>query len=167
MAINGSNGNDTIQGTAGADVIYGKEGDDKIFGGRGDDVLFGGRGNDTLVGGLGDDILTGVGDKKGFGEMDILQGGPGADIYVLGDRKQAFYLGNGGADFADVRGFDFQEDKLRLFGSVGDYTFGSSGSNAITISFGGDIVGIIRGVNNTEDLLSATQFLGNANSSEN
>lgn len=78
-------------------------------------------------------MLIDVGGNKGTGEKDILNGGAGADFYVLGSRKQAFNVGNGDVDFASVIGLDVTKDTLRLHGGAGDYTFGMSGS-AMTVS---------------------------------
>ena len=159
-AINGSSKGETTKGTSGDDTIYGKGGNDTLIGGMGNDNLFGGRGDDVLRGGPGDDYLHGVGGNKGTGEKDVFLGGSGADIFVLGDRKQAFYVGNQAADFADVRDFDFTEDTLRLHGSQNDYTFGSTSSGgAVEIFYQGDLIGRVSG-GDLNNMLSATEFLG-------
>jgi Ca2+-binding RTX toxin-like protein len=49
MAINGSDGNDTITGTASADTINGGNGNDTITGGAGADILNGGAGDDIFA----------------------------------------------------------------------------------------------------------------------
>ncbi len=79
VAVNGTEGADTLTGVAGYrntisglggnDTLTGKELDDSIDGGAGSDTLKGGRGNDTLIGGTGNDYL--------YGES-------GSDLYVFG-----------------------------------------------------------------------------------
>ena len=64
IAVNGGDGNDTIEDGPGAGVLDG---------GAGDDVLLGAGGNDSLRGGEGDDRLTGGADP------DKLLGGAGND----------------------------------------------------------------------------------------
>ncbi|GAB58547.1 hypothetical protein RNAN_1520 [Rheinheimera nanhaiensis E407-8] len=95
IAMQGTEGNDTLygyatddvlQGGAGDDMLYGQDGDDELqggagndelHGGKGKDLLFGGDGNDRLYGGDSDDVLNG-----GAGN-DWLEGGSGVDTYVF------------------------------------------------------------------------------------
>ncbi len=86
----GGDGDDTLdagtldQAALGGDGNYlnGGAGNDILRGREGSDWLEGGDGTDVLIGGSGDDILAG-----GAGDGDILQGGTGADQYIvrLGD----------------------------------------------------------------------------------
>lgn len=75
--INGTAGNDTINGTAASDVIFGNGGNDVISGKAGNDYIsaFNMSSSVTLRGDYGNDIL-----KGGFGAVDHIIGGAGADI---------------------------------------------------------------------------------------
>ncbi len=79
----GSNGADTLHGGAGHDLLFGSDGDDVLDGGAGLDWLHGGTGNDLQTGGEGDDIvLVRAGDVPAD-EIEIINGGKGADLLVL------------------------------------------------------------------------------------
>ena len=65
----------------GDDSLSGYDGNDSLSGDGGDDQLFGGNGSDTLDGGEGNDFL--YGGKRGSGNLDILTGGGGADVFML------------------------------------------------------------------------------------
>src|SRR5690606_36381594 len=92
--------------------------------------ILGTAGSDTLAGGDGPDTICGVpltGNKLGHGTVDVLTGGAGADLFVLGDARGAFY-DDGRADTAGMNNYaritDFEAgDKLQLAGSAGDYFF--------------------------------------------
>ena len=126
--IFGGGGNDFLQGDRGDDNIFGEAGNDNIQGNRGDDYLFGGTGNDNLDGDRGDDILVGVDPNStnpGFGEIDILTSGFGADVFVLGDENQAYYNDLGIGDYALITDFDFSLDVIELQGSASNYQLGT------------------------------------------
>src|SRR5690606_36531337 len=74
-AISGGLGNDTLSGQAGNDVLSGEAGNDTLNGEDGNDALLGGDGTVYLYGDNGDDGLDG-----GTGN-DILSGEAGSDIY--------------------------------------------------------------------------------------
>lgn len=97
-------------------------------------IITGNARNNDLHGGDGDDVLNG-----GFGiglaashEVDLLEGGAGADTFVLGDAVFRFYddrssltTGTDGyvriADFSPAAG-----DKLKLHGTAAEYLLGIS-----------------------------------------
>jgi hypothetical protein len=60
----------------------------------GDDQLFGGSGADTLNGSAGSDFL--YGGPRGSGDLDVLTGGPGADVFLLSYSQET---SNSGAGF--------------------------------------------------------------------
>lgn len=70
---------------------------DILSGGFGDDALFGGGGNDTLTGA----VNLPFNDKNKY-EVDVLTGGAGADLFILGDGKTIFY--DNGQDFQENNG---------------------------------------------------------------
>ncbi|MEG4630233.1 calcium-binding protein [Microcoleus sp. AR_TQ3_B6] len=125
----------------------------------------------TFVGSRTNDILTGVGvgtteligvevgiDPRGnrqyesFGtnEFDVLIGGPGSDIFVLGVGATAgntaptpLYLGNGQAT---IRNFNIENDFIQLQGtSLSSYNLVPVGSNLSIQTRAGDVLGVIEG----------------------
>ncbi|WP_367187000.1 calcium-binding protein [Roseibium sp.] len=89
--VYGGAGHDEILGGAGDDRLFGNADNDFLVGGTGKDLVEGGDGIDTLSGGTANDVLTAVvkGDlpsNAGFvddEEQDILDGGTGADTYLI------------------------------------------------------------------------------------
>ena len=88
-------------------------------------TLWGTTNSDTITGGEGNDKLSGVlasstsAAALGRRQMDVLTGGLGADIFVLGDARGVFYddrsNGNlGAADYARITDFQTGIDKLQL-----------------------------------------------------
>jgi Ca2+-binding RTX toxin-like protein len=141
-------GNDELHGDYGNDELYGGLGADKLFGGQDNDILLGGaqvdtlngdKGNDQLQGNEGDDILIGVEvnpqlmeelNDPGIGEIDLLEGGTGADKFILGNRDHVFYQGAESSDYADILDFNPSEgDQIRLNGSRANYSFKPQGDD--------------------------------------
>jgi Tol biopolymer transport system component len=113
--LEGGNGDDTLEGGGGNDTLKGEFGNDRLDGDSGDDTLEGGPGTDELRGGPGADTLDGKG-----GELDILVGGAGADVFTLStpdsaDRVLDFVEGEDRFDISALLP-DFQpDDDLDLF----------------------------------------------------
>lgn len=122
LTLVGGVGGNNLFGSAGNDVMEGGSGKDELTGLAGDDVLKGGNGKDVLVGGFGNDTLI---------------GGRGADLFVLGAGQ--------GTD--TVQDFGHGPDRIGLLGglSYNDLVIGVSGDDA-TISFGGEMLAILMGV---------------------
>lgn len=78
----------------GDDILAGYGGNDLLSGDGGDDQLFGGNGSDTLLGGDGSDFL--YGGPRGAGNLDLLTGGTGADVFSLSYSQDT---SNGGGSF--------------------------------------------------------------------
>lgn len=57
VAVQGTDGNDTLLGSDANEIFYGAAGNDTINGGAGDDILVGGAGVDSLTGGAGADVF--------------------------------------------------------------------------------------------------------------
>ncbi|WP_201485730.1 calcium-binding protein [Pseudomonas sp. OF001] len=135
-AIAGGLGNDTLYGRAGNDALDGAAGDDRLYGEDGNDALSGGAGNDSLQGGNGNDsLLGGEGNDYLYGENgnDVLDGGAGND-YLSGGAGSDTYLFGKGAGQDTVYNYDTSPDSLDtlLFGGdvgVEDIWFRRSGSN--------------------------------------
>jgi subtilase family serine protease len=159
-ALVGTRNNDDLFGTAGNDFLYGLRGDDNLEGKAGNDFLSGDRGDDNLYGGLGDDFLDGgPGDdwlwgvdidaaQPGAGEIDVLQGGFGADEFYLGSATKVFYTSPTLLDYAEIRDFDLREDTIVLNGSAGNYTLQqTSGSlpSGQGIYRNNELIGIVQG----------------------
>ena len=96
----------TTRVSAADDLVLGTSGDETLKGWGGDDLLHGFDGSDFLGGGRGDDILVG-----GAGALDVLRGGPGADIFAFRDE-----LRNGVHEQDLVQDFDPLEDPINLGG---------------------------------------------------
>ncbi|HLP88021.1 MAG TPA: SBBP repeat-containing protein [Nostocaceae cyanobacterium] len=166
--LNGNDGNDTLMGDAGADTLNGGNGADRLFGGADNDTLTGGSGNDALNGDAGNDVLTGVNLATfGVGEIDTLNGGIGADTFVLGIATGIFYNdGNNGnrglGDYARIVDFNLgQGDRVQLSNGL-SYYLGASPSgmtsgtgifienDGITgLSANDEFIGVLQGVSLT------------------
>ncbi|MEL6855026.1 MAG: matrixin family metalloprotease, partial [Cyanobacteria bacterium J06607_13] len=189
----GDGGNDQLLGEAGNDRLFGGTGNDRLLGGNDNDQLDGGDGSDSLLGGNGNDRLTGgkgsdrlsgqsgrdklIGvDTKnknaGAGEQDKLRGGSDGDVFVLGDRTQAFYndgrSSTGGfADYALIQDFRRSEgDRILLHGSTNEYSLGTapsgtaSGTAIFLTSAGQDeLIAIIQGDRNLTLRSGAFSFI--------
>ena len=97
--IKGGSENDTIDGSDGPDSLWGGEGNDVLAGGAERDWLYGEAGDDTVAGGDGNDMIFGNGtiepitDSEASSDNDILDGGPGDDVF--GDSGDNDQLANG------------------------------------------------------------------------
>jgi hypothetical protein len=86
----------------------------------------------------------------GVGEVDVLIGSPGRNIFYLGDNAEEspsdFYLGNGAQDYGLIRYFDpTSEDAIYLAGNPEDYTF-TAVDGSLNIFKGDDLIGVVEGV---------------------
>lgn len=129
--------------------------DDSIIGNRLDNALQGGTGTDILTGQGGNDILTGVdplSDSAGTGEFDVLNGGAGRDMFVLGDAASIFYAGDG---FATIEDFS-RGDSLQLTGGISDYDVTADG---IFLAGTDDQIAAISGNFNPNNLVNQINFV--------
>ena len=116
--LNGTADADLIRGLGGSDTLRGYDSNDKLVGSLESDRLFGDAGNDTLNG--SNDVIGGA------NELDILEGGSGNDVFILGSQDGAYYSNGGDNDFALIQDFEVGVDRLRIFGFIDDYSFDGS-----------------------------------------
>lgn len=169
-AIDGGEGDDTIQMAGGNNYVLGGRGNDRIKGGEGDDTIHAGKGNDYVTGGergpnggndlifgeLGDDTLGGRGgdDTIYGGKNDDCIGGHEGNDFLLGDRgNDSVYGGEGDDTIRGGKGNDIVhggEDNDLLFGDRGsdtvrggkgdDTIYGGKDDDSITGDAGDDIL---------------------------
>ncbi|MXO49184.1 heme peroxidase [Erythrobacter vulgaris] len=128
-----------INGTDGDDTIISGAGDDGIWGGLGNDRIEGGQGVDLILGGAGNDIITDSGDSgdfiKGEDGDDVIANSNGLDILMGGDGKDAFIVG---VDLTEV--FGGEGDDFILGGDDGDGLMGNEGNDWIEGGGGFDVI---------------------------
>jgi hypothetical protein len=131
-------------------------------------LFSGSSGNDTIVGfGDGSAIagvdITGAGEgsvtseNAGRGEIDILIGGPGTDLFILGNVSKfpgipsniprSFYDGGGDADYAVIRNFEPGKDTIELAGYQSFFYKSQEVNGNLNIStINGDLIATVEGV---------------------
>ncbi|MGL5065936.1 MAG: CAP domain-containing protein [Microcoleus sp.] len=149
-SLTGGKGSDSIDGGVGNDFISGNDDNDRLLGSDGNDTIRGGKNNDILIGGNGDDFLAG--DRN----QDILTGGAGNDTFVLAGGLSASTTLNA----ADVITDFVAGDRIGLADGIGfsSLTFeavnlqldGSASIASTAIKSGGNYLGIVRGVSQSQ-----------------
>ena len=136
-------GGTVFTGGPGNDTLNGRNTNDTLIGNAGNDTLYGEAGNDYLNGGAGNDYLDGYASFNSP-DFDTLEGGLGADTFVLGNRSQGmFYLGNGQATIAD---YNFRDDYIQLRGNSSQYRLTRQGNDTLIQTTGGDTLAIVKNV---------------------
>lgn len=136
-------GGTVFTGGPGNDTLNGRSTNDTLIGNAGNDTLYGEAGNDYLNGGAGNDYLDGYASFNSP-DFDTLEGGLGADTFVLGNRSQGmFYLGNGQATIAD---YNFRDDYIQLRGNSSQYRLTRQGNDTLIQTTGGDTLAIVKNV---------------------
>ncbi|MDJ0712964.1 MAG: calcium-binding protein [Prochloraceae cyanobacterium] len=135
-----------VIGSGGNNVLIGNSADNDLFGVNGNDILYGVAGDDILYGGNGNDRLIGGGFVFNSFELDTLNGGLGADTFVLGNANRGFYRGEGYATISDF--FREDGDKIQLKGNRSNYNFVQA-VDGLEIRYAGsvDFAGFVEGVN--------------------
>jgi len=111
-------------------------------------VLWGTTGSDIITGSTGNDRISGVlasgttAKAMGSNQIDVLTGGSGDDVFVLGDKRGVFYdnriNGNAGlGDYARIQDFKVGTDKLQLF-SASYLTSASQGNTSLYLDRNGN-----------------------------
>ena len=163
--FSGTSGNDTVVGSAAIDTLSGVEVDaGTCFSGG------------SVTGGQCREY-----DSTGVNEQDVLIGGPGADSFELGFMRSGrlgavsvtFYTGNGDADFARIQNFDTAMDRLLLPPNIGGipseflppgvepqplYTLEARPDGVHVATGNGDLMAIVEGVSNPNDILIGSVF---------
>ena len=98
----------------------------------------------------------------GTGEVDTLIGGPGRDLFYLGNNSEfasngsffrSYYLGNGSADYAIIRNFSRENDAILLAGSsLNSYNLQPVNGDLNISTSSGDLIGIVEGVTSLSQL---------------
>lgn len=174
-SISGGDGNDNIFAGDGDDISDGGAGNDNIRTDQGSDIVIGGLGNDTIefLGGGGADILVGVDPKegRGRGEIDLFKENAisarfnlrrDRETFILGDQKNAFYVGEGNNDFAQIQNFKPELDRIQLHGSAEQYTIGrlrGVGVSGTGLFFEGDLIAALEGIRPSDISLDSEIFV--------
>ncbi len=136
-------GGTVFTGGPGNDTLNGRNTNDTLLGNGGNDTLYGEAGNDYLNGGAGNDYLDGYASFNSP-DFDTLEGGLGADTFVLGNRSQGmFYQGNGQATIVD---YNFRDDYIQLRGNASQYRLTREGNDTLIQTTGGDTLGVVKNV---------------------
>jgi subtilisin family serine protease len=106
-----------------------------LWGTSKNDIIVGGNGKDRISGALSSGTTL---ESMGVGQIDVLTGRRGADVFVLGDSRGVFYddqiVGNlGTSDHALIKDFKSKKDKLQLK-KENSYLFESSDGNLFLYS---------------------------------
>ncbi|MBE9068687.1 S8 family serine peptidase [Leptolyngbya cf. ectocarpi LEGE 11479] len=157
---------------AGIEKVITGDGNDFLTGNSSSNVLIGMRGNDRVAGGGGNNSINGTGyASQGDGERDILISSnfSNTDTFILGERQNSsgrvFYNDNGNADYALLQNFDAHNfasdvaDRIQLLGRASSYSISNvsvSGIIGAGISYLGDLIGLVQGVNASSLSLSNT-----------
>ncbi|WP_196511933.1 choice-of-anchor I family protein [Nostoc sp. NZL] len=160
----GSDANEAIDGGKGNDYLDGKGSSDMLLGDDGNDTLLGGTGSDIISGGDGNDLLIGWGGSTN--EIDLLNGGKGADTYVLGDATSVFYTSSQNRDYANIVNFQ-ADDKIQIKGLANNYSLGSASAVSINLSAvgiftnnGAELIAVVEnGLNRNTNLATDSRFV--------
>jgi surface antigen len=132
-----------LRGTEGPDRLSAPNTNDTLIGNGGNDTLYGEAGNDYLNGGAGNDYLDGYASFNSP-DFDTLEGGAGADTFVLGNTSQGmFYQGNGQATIVD---YNFRDDYIQLRGNASQYRLTRQGNDTLIQTTGGDTLALVKNV---------------------
>ncbi|WP_188128349.1 S8 family serine peptidase, partial [Propionispora hippei] len=139
----GGTGDDTLQGDNQNNMLVGDGGSDIFYGGAGDDILIidGDDRQENIHGGAGTDIVQVVGDKGvrlnlAQAEVEVAQGGRGADVFIGGGTSTVYVDGGDG-------------DDILIGGAANDVINGDDGNDYIDGGYGNDV---LRG-NRGQDIL--------------
>ncbi|MEG5037130.1 CHAP domain-containing protein [Microcoleus sp. AT3-D2] len=136
-------GGTVFTGGAGNDTLYGRSTNDTLIGNAGNDTMYGEAGNDYLNGGPGNDYLDAYASFN-RADFDTLEGGTGADTFVLGNTRQGmFYQGNGHATIVD---YNFRDDYIQLRGNASQYRLINQGNDKLIQTTGGDTLALVKNV---------------------
>lgn len=157
-------------------TLYGQFEENRVgffFGTDGNDSVTGFGNGTKLIAGVSFDTLLDNSAAAGVGEVDVLTGTQGNDIFALGHPSlpgltsipQQFYVGGGNTDYAVIRDFEgfniFQglfnffegiNDSILLEGPLQNYNIEQVNGNTNISTVSGDLVGIVEGVTSLQGL---------------
>ena len=126
---------------------------------EGNDNITGNGGHDVIHGGAGDDVINGTDQiVAGYLERDVLNGGDGADMFILGDETQAYYALGGAQDYAVIQDFKYGLDNLQLHGTAADYQPVQQG-NDVHLARNNDLVAILENTNTLDIKIAAFDYV--------
>ncbi|WP_449126309.1 calcium-binding protein, partial [Pseudomonas viridiflava] len=151
--LGGGLGDDTVRGLAGDDVLSGGVGTDQLYGDAGADTLSGGDGQDYLYGGVGNDMLQGGSGNdylSGDAGNDVLDGGAGDEWLSGGEGSDTYRFSRGwGQD--SINNYDASTNKTDAIEFASDIAPGD-----IVVSRSGEsLVLTLRG---TTDRITVTSY---------
>jgi Ca2+-binding RTX toxin-like protein len=124
----------------------------------GSDIITGTNQNDFLYGLGGEDNLNGASKNNGANQIDVLVGGYGADLFVLGNSRASFYRASGANDYALIVDFDpTNGDKVQLSGTSANYTLGAIPASVETLYPNLDGTAVFAGTQELIGILYGTQ----------
>ena len=138
-------GDDVLRGGGGDDVLVGYSGDDQLFGGDGKDILFGTTlSSSSLKGGGANETF----EPRDIRQVDVLRGGAGADLFVLGESGGIYYgddptisrgVSSSLPDHALIADLNPNEgDIIHLHGSPTDYRIAVEGDSTVIFLMDGE-----------------------------
>lgn len=97
----------------------------------------------------------------GTGEVDTLIGGSGNDIFYLSTNQRTFYVGSGSADYALIKNFAPDKDRIYLTGnSPANYNIGAVNGNLNISTLSGDLVAVVEGVTSLPQYQASSESPG-------
>lgn len=85
-------------------------------------LMFGKRGDDSMIGSKDNDRIIGARNRATAYGRDLIRSGAGHDQIILGGTEKSFYDASGDRDYARIRSFNLNKDRLVLRGPIESYS---------------------------------------------